>query len=185
MGLGARVPTTPGALCAGQAVVWPSKFWSHAMTRCPRARRVWIYALENAYLTWETSRFREDLPQSLDEPAHCHSELHKDFLLGGAPEWCPFAGKLDEALRVGVRMNPLTVDFDPSGATSLAPLAILTRVHANLQSKCRGSRALPGGCRPTDGTRELGLSEFTCRYEAIVLMSMTKRYLTSPAATRS
>jgi len=79
----------------------------------------------------DTVRFRNDLPQSLNEPARCHSEVHKYFLLMSDPKWRPPDGELDEVLSLGVRMVSLAVGFDPSGATPLAPLPILTRVHGN------------------------------------------------------
>ncbi|AHK34638.1 hypothetical protein Pd630_LPD07453 [Rhodococcus opacus PD630] len=57
--------------------------------------------------------------------------MHKDFLFGSAPEWDPHTGELDEVLRLGVRMDAFAVGVAPSSATSLAKLAILTRVHGN------------------------------------------------------
>ena len=90
-----------------------------------------VCARQIAYLVLPTVRRREDLPQPLDEPALCHSEVHEDFLFGCTPEWDPHTGELDEALRLGVGMGACAVGFARSGATTLAKLSILTRVHGN------------------------------------------------------
>lgn len=55
--------------------------------------------------------------------------MHKYFLFGSPPKWRPPDGELDEVLNLGVRMVALAVGFDPSGATPMAPLPMLTRVH--------------------------------------------------------
>ena len=103
---------------------------TYRMGKEPLARRwLWVYAREIAYLVPVAVRFGNDLPQTLDEPARCHSEVHKNLLPGGAPVWCPPPGEVDEELRIVVRMYTLAVDFDPGGMTPLTPLAIFCRVH--------------------------------------------------------
>jgi len=63
-----------------------------------------VYARQTAHLVSSTVRFTNNLPQPLDEPPRCHSEVHKDVLLGRAPIWGPPVCELDEAFRLGVRM---------------------------------------------------------------------------------
>nr|EJI95643.1 hypothetical protein JVH1_6916 [Rhodococcus sp. JVH1] len=57
--------------------------------------------------------------------------MHQDLLLGSTPEWCPPAGEVDEARRLGIAMSGSAVGVDPSGATPLTPRAVLTRFHGN------------------------------------------------------
>ena len=59
---------------------------TYRMGKEPLARRwLWVYAREIAYLVPVAVRFGNDLPQTLDEPARCHSEVHKNLLPGGPP----------------------------------------------------------------------------------------------------
>jgi len=88
-----------------------------------------ICACQPAYRFLITVRFRDDLPQTLDEPARGHSEVHEDFLLCGASVWRPLAGELDQEFHLVVRVFALAVVCAPRGAASLDKSSILLRVH--------------------------------------------------------
>lgn len=86
-----------------------------------------VCARQAAYLASVALRIRDYLPQPLDESACCHSEPDKEFLLGGAAVWHPHEGELDEKRHFGIGMSAIPVE--PGGATPLAALSILMRIH--------------------------------------------------------